>query len=734
MPDLHPPCASCGTRWFHGHTVDCSTRTVLGEVPEWFLEIKRKAAETAAETPIEASAPRRWSRIGVWCARGEHDRCRSSWGARPCRCRCHRIPVTRRNDVLVAATIVMNGQPHELRAIGVGGAVYSGVFSTPAEIADLAHELDGAVHCYLGLNPTTLKPHDIDRVGTGEGVSDAQIARVDWLGVDVDPVTDEDVFPVAAEVNDYLLELGFPEAGVFGSSGRGYWLLWRVEQVNTPETADLRRRFLLALKRRWPQVDAATYNASRVARLFGTVNLKNRTRSVLYRVTETMPVPIELLEQVAGPPSEHADQGVRGSVELIISKLAERGIEVSHERRLERGTAMQLSACPFHPDRNHRTAAALYAWDDGNVGFRCLGDACTAEDNRIFRLAELLGVELIATKVDGTSAWTSASRIAPTQMDTTWDRRIVLHGLNLNVGDEGAGKGLLAVRLAASLSTGLLLPGPITVAYASTEEVTAAVVVPRLIAAGADLDRVLVAPMGSLGLPDALPEVLEQLEGAGAAWLFLDPVNAHFSSGLDPNRTKDVNLVLNALAQAAAGHRLTIVGNLHTNRGGGVTPRDRYAHQAEFRRVTRSSVIIGQGPDDGPDERTVVHDKHSYTAPAPSLSARIEVVAGVATLVLGAEVDVTPEELFLRDADKDAALRRVRGEIGQTPQCVEEIEAIRSSLGGPLAVSSSEFSGIAKTYGASTIVRARQRLGITVHRLTDPETNRVTGWEWRFPA
>jgi hypothetical protein len=99
---------------------------------------------------------------------------------------------------------------------------------------------------------------------------------VDWLGVDVDPVGDENVFSVAAEINDYLLGLGFPEAGVFGSSGRGFWLLWRVEQDNTPEATDLRRRFLLALKRRWTQVDAATYNASRVARLFGTVNLKNR--------------------------------------------------------------------------------------------------------------------------------------------------------------------------------------------------------------------------------------------------------------------------------------------------------------------------------------------------------------------------------------------------------------------------------------------------------------------------
>jgi hypothetical protein len=693
------------------------------------------------------------NRLAVWCDRGEHSRCRSSWGREldRCRCPCHwgypRPPepvpeyvgnadpldeiIVDADDVARTAAAIMNGRPHELRVIG--DAISSGVYATAEELAGAAHHHDGAGHVYIGLNPTSVQPHPVRRARSGEGVSDKQVERVDWLGVDVDPVADEDVFDLAAEVNDYLLsEIGFPEAGVFASSGRGAWLLWRLDQDNTASSADLRRRFLLGLKSRSPQVDTSTYNASRVARCFGTVNLKNGNRSAVCRVSETVPVPDELLERVALPVHEQPDRGVGGSVELILAELEHRGITVTIERRIGRGDVLQLSACPFYPDKSHSTAAALYRWDDGNVGFRCLGDACTAEDNRIFRLAELLGVELIATSANGKASWTTASRIVPLQMDTVWDGRIVLHGLNLNVGDEGAGKGLLAVRLTAGLTTGGFGPGPVTVAYASTEEVTEAVVVPRLRGAGADLDRVIVAPMGSLGLPEALPQVLEQLASAGATWLILDPVNAHFSPGLDPNRTKDVNMVLNALAQAAAHHHLTILGNLHTNRGGGVSPRDRYAHQSEFRRVTRSSVIIGQGPDDGPDERTVVHDKHSYTASAPSLSARIEVVEGVATLLLGDETDVTAEELFLRDADKDAALRRVRGESSRTASCAEEITAAWENLGKPTMASSSAFSAIANTYGGSTIVRARKRLGITVNRLNDPETSRVTGWEWRF--
>jgi hypothetical protein len=697
----------------------------------------------------------RLARFAVWCERGEHSRCRSAWGAKPCRCRCHRGPARVAKDVLATAlestiqpngdvladvnrtaTAIMTGDPHELRVICSDRTVISGVFATPNELAVAARQYDGVGGVYLGLNPTTLERHPARRVRTGEGVSDAQIARFDWLGLDLDPITDEDVFPVAAEITEYLTQTGFSDAGVVGDSGRGMWMLWRVNQDNTASNADLRRRFLLALKERWPQVDTSTYNASRVVRCFGTLNQKTNNRSVLYRVSPTEPVPTELLEEVAAVVRvrEHPDRGVRGSVELILERLAEKGITVSHEHDIGRGTVLQLSACPFYPEKNHATAAALYRWNDGNVGFRCLGDACTAADNRIYRLTELLGIELVAAEVGGKPAWSRASSIVPVKAETTWDGRIVLHNVNLNVGDEGAGKGLLDVRLIAEATTGALLGHTVTVAYATTEEVIETVVVPRLHAAGADLDRVVTAPMGSLGLPDALAHVVDQLREAEAEWLFLDPVNSHFSAGLDPNRTKDVNLVLNLLAAAAAENRFTIVGNLHTNRGNGVSPRERYAHQSEFRRVARSSVIIGRGPEDGPDERTIVHDKHSYTESAPSLSATIEVVDGIATLVLGDVVDVTAEELFLRDADKEATLARVRNEAGRAATCAQEIMERWEALGRPTIASATEFSQIAKTYGATTVKRARDRTGIKAIPLRDAKTKRVVRWTWKFPT
>ena len=52
----------------------------------------------------------------------------------------------------------------------------------------------------------------------------------------------------------------------------------------------------------------------------------------------------------------------------------------------------------------------------------------------------------------------------------------------------------------------------------------------------------------------------------------------------------------------------------------------------------------------------------------------------------------------------------------------------------PVVVSSVEFAQIAATYGTKGVERARTRLGVVAYRETDPETGKVVGWSWRFPA
>ncbi len=88
----------------------------------------------------------------------------------------------------------------------------------------------------------------------------------------------------------------------------------------------------------------------------------------------------------------------------------------------------------------------------------------------------------------------TAASVKPELVRWADAQRIPLGMLSLLVGQGGLGKSLLVDRLAAGWSRGTV-PGdlygtPVDVAIASAEDHRQAVIVPRLMAAGADLSRV----------------------------------------------------------------------------------------------------------------------------------------------------------------------------------------------------------------------------------------------------
>ena len=81
-------------------------------------------------------------------------------------------------------------------------------------------------------------------------------------------------------------------------------------------------------------------------------------------------------------------------------------------------------------------------------------------------------------------------------MQWLWHPYIPFGKLTIIQGDPGEGKTTLALRLAATCSTGTPLPGmepmePFNVIYQSAEDGMGDTIKPRLMEAGADLDRVL---------------------------------------------------------------------------------------------------------------------------------------------------------------------------------------------------------------------------------------------------
>jgi hypothetical protein len=88
-----------------------------------------------------------------------------------------------------------------------------------------------------------------------------------------------------------------------------------------------------------------------------------------------------------------------------------------------------------------------------------------------------------------------AVNVVPRQVRWLWSSRIALGKFSLLAGNPGLGKSQITVAIAAAVTTGGALPGgcsaPLgSVIFVVCEDDYSDTIVPRLIAAGADLDRV----------------------------------------------------------------------------------------------------------------------------------------------------------------------------------------------------------------------------------------------------
>lgn len=173
------------------------------------------------------------------------------------------------------------GQPFEVRAISADRSVVRKAF--PGDGLDepcsfiSAH---GEANVYYTLNPT--------RQAMARSARDEDIARRRWLLVDVDSgqpadtnATDEEAdasWHVARDVMTGLeKEFGWPDPVVI-CSGNGWHLIYRIDLPNDADTTENIRSALCYLAYRFNsgtvKIDTTVFNASRIARLPGTVNRK----------------------------------------------------------------------------------------------------------------------------------------------------------------------------------------------------------------------------------------------------------------------------------------------------------------------------------------------------------------------------------------------------------------------------------------------------------------------------
>lgn len=167
---------------------------------------------------------------------------------------------------------------------------------------------------------------------------------------------------------------------------------------------------------------------------------------------------------------------------------------------------------------------------------------------------------------------TLCSDVKPEPVDWLWTHHIAAGALTVFDGDGGIGKSVLLLDLAARVTTGAAWPDgtpggePAGVVVCSGEDELANTVVPRLIAAGADLTRVR-----DLRFPDikslADTTIVEATaRDVGARLVIFDPLMDYLVD-LDVHRDNEVRGALHAMKELSRRMRFGFVVSRHLSKG-----------------------------------------------------------------------------------------------------------------------------------------------------------------------
>jgi hypothetical protein len=324
---------------------------------------------------------------------------------------------------------------------------------------------------------------------------------------------------------------------------------------------------------------------------------------------------------------------------------------------------------------------------------------------------------------------TPASDIAPEAVQWLWRGRIAAGTIALLAGREGLGKSSVSWWVVARITRGEL-PGycegtPRNVLVSATEDSWAHVIVPKLMAVGADLTmvyRIEVLPEGAPtdGIPLELPYDLQALELAArdkdAALAVLDPVISRLSRDLDTHKDGDVRRSLEPLAAVATRTNMAILGLIHHNKSGGSDPLNSIMGSKAFTAMARSVHSVVRDPDDEEARRRLFGTVKNNLGPSdlPLMAFRIvssPIDGGAAGILPSAriewleDVEGTIDEMMQADADGG----EVRTAVAAAAEWLQDYLSARKGVAESKSI---RDAGRKAGHAERTLYKARQRLKI----------------------
>ena len=239
------------------------------------------------------------------------------------------------------------------------------------------------------------------------------------------------------------------------------------------------------------------------------------------------------------------------------------------------------------------------------------------------------------------------SDVKLTPVDWLWKPYLPFGKLSVLQGNPGEGKTYFAMHLAAACTNGMLLPNmerlePFNVIYQTAEDGLGDTVKPRLIEAGADLDRVLVIDDSDVQLTLSDERIEKAIIENNARLVIIDPIQAYLGADVDMNRANEVRPIFMRLGQVAqrTGCAILLIG--HLNKAAGMQSLQRGLGSIDIAAAVRSVMFIGKLKHD-PTMRILTHEKSSLAPPGVSLAFSLGDEGGFRWV---GEYDITADEML----------------------------------------------------------------------------------------
>lgn len=318
-----------------------------------------------------------------------------------------------------------------------------------------------------------------------------------------------------------------------------------------------------------------------------------------------------------------------------------------------------------------------------------------------------------------------------------WRDKLVGGAINLLLGMPDVGKSVLTCDLAARKTTGM--PWPLgndpanpsgSVAIMAVEDSPETTIVPRLRAAGADLDRVhLIEGVHRDGVRDGF-DIAKDIGRLDAlrrrcpdlSLVIIDPLDSYIGTEVDTRSGNKVRQALWPLKDWADATGVTVLIVHHLNKSASTTPLDRVSGSRSFGALPRSVWMVGREDAENRASRSIMLPLKLNLCPNPE--------------AVGYLIQSSPQapEIPVVKWSPDPVNQTATGMLGGPPKAVDEAaQFLRETLAdGPKPTA--ELQQLAEEAGHSwpTVKKAKERAGVKSKSEHDSQTKQISGWIWQL--